>query len=54
MKYTSLFALFSVLFVLACQDDDYNPTRSENITTTIQFRAEYDNTNLAIQSATYA
>lgn len=54
MKYISFFALFSVLFVLACQDDDDNPTRSENITTTIQFRAEYDNTNLAIQSATYA
>lgn len=53
MKYISLFALFSVLFVFACQDDD-DMIQAGNIATTIQFRAEYDDADLAIQSATYA
>lgn len=41
-----------LLFVFACQDDDDTP--SGNVATTIQFRAEYDDADLAIQSATYA
>jgi hypothetical protein len=54
MKYKSLLSLFAVLFVFACQDDDDGLMLPENISTTIQFRAEYDNADLAIQSTTYA
>lgn len=54
MKYKILLSLFAVLFVFACQDDDDGPMLPENISTTIQFRAEYDNIDLAIQSTTYA
>ncbi|TXF88495.1 hypothetical protein FUA23_14510 [Neolewinella aurantiaca] len=53
MKYLSLIALFALLFFAACQDDD-DPVQTGDIATTIQFRAEYDDTDLAIQSATYA
>lgn len=53
MKHISLFAFFTLFFVFACEDDD-NLVQPANISTTIQFRAEYDDTDLAIQSASYA
>jgi hypothetical protein len=53
MKYASLFALLTVLFIFACEDDD-DFMAPENVATTIEFRAQYDAQDLAIQSATYA
>lgn len=52
MKYLSLVALSVVLLFSACQDDD-DPVTGEDVATTINFRAEYDDTDLIIQSTTY-
>lgn len=52
MKYSILFALLTLLCVFACEDDD--DVQAGNVSTTIQFRAEYDGADLAIQSTAYA
>jgi len=52
MKYSIFFSLLAVFFVFACEDDDDSITG--DIPTTIQFRAEYDGADLAIQGTTYA
>ncbi len=53
MKYLSLLALATILFAFACEDDD-DFRDDQNVSTTIEFRAQYDAADLAIQSATYA
>ncbi|MFK8161860.1 MAG: MbnP family protein [Lewinella sp.] len=53
MKYLlSLMAFFAIFSFTACMDDDDSVTNG-NVSTTINFRAEYDDTDLSIQSITY-
>jgi hypothetical protein len=52
MKYLSLLSFAVVLLFAACQDDD-DPATGQDVATTINFRAEYDDTDLNIQSTTY-
>ena len=52
MKYLSLLSFSVVLLFAACQDDD-DPATGGDVATTINFRAEYDDADINIQSTTY-
>jgi len=52
MKYLSLLAFPLVFLFTACMDDD-DPVTGGDVATTVNFRAEYDDTDLSIQSITY-
>ncbi len=51
-QFTLLFSLFSLLALYGCMDDD-DVNGNEDISTTIDFLAQYNGEDLAIQSAEY-
>lgn len=52
MKYLSLLAFLGLFLFVACEDDD-DLVQPATISTTVEFRADYDGAPLAIQDATY-